>query len=101
MTSFVLVPVSNRTALRFIPPQFLRRRRWPRLEISHPGLVFRREIQKPPLGEGIGVPGKAAAAFCLFSQKINFHSLTYRAGAFQPKQRPYPKSFRVPLPIPH
>jgi hypothetical protein len=69
--------------------------------LRHSGLIFRREIQKPPLGKGIGVPGKAAAAFCLFSQKSNFHSLTNRAGAFQPKQRAYPKSFRAPLPIRH
>jgi len=54
-----------------VPPviaQTSRRRRRLRLELRDSGVVFRREIQQSFLGEGVGVFGKTAAAFGLFSQ---------------------------------
>jgi hypothetical protein len=59
--------LSGESRLRLLVPQASRRRRRLRLELRYSRFVFRREIQQPLLGEGVGLPGETAAAFGLFS----------------------------------
>jgi hypothetical protein len=59
-------PRHDLKGLRFAVPQNPRRRRRRRFKLRYFRVVFRREIQQPLLGEGVGVFGEPTAALCLF-----------------------------------
>jgi hypothetical protein len=59
--------------LRLVIPQALGCHRRFRFKLGDARLVFGGKIQQPFLGEGVGLFGETAAAFCLLFQIFRVH----------------------------